>query len=169
MAHLSQSAVPLLQDLLRTVQGRSCHDESTLMDADINTNLHKQGLEQKQKQIELAVEVEVEVEERDLRQGQGQGRNVGSRNVKKINRHNTENISLTVFSGHDVTLFAMLFALNADVITSNSPNSQKLYWPPFGTFKHYNYFESYLICYDYEYYEFISIPNIRIFFCYDSR
>ena len=109
MEHLSLSAVPLLQDLLRTVQGRSWR-EIALLTGTETKNKNKE-------EIEVEINVSAVVED------------------SRDRSDSTESLSLTVFGGHDVTLFSMLFALNADVIATSSGDKRNLYWPPFGSCK----------------------------------
>ena len=109
MEHLSLSAVPLLQDLMMTVQGRSCKGVPLFTGTETK-NQNKEEIEIKMNESEVA-------ESRQDRSDSNQS------------------LSLTVFGGHDVTLFSMLFALNAEIIATNSGDKRKLYWPPFGSCK----------------------------------
>ena len=109
MEHLSLSAVPLLQDLLRTVQGSSWSEKALLT----GTETENENKEEIEVEINMSAVVE---KSRDCSDSTG-------------------SLSLTVFGGHDVTLFSMLFALNADVLTTNSVDKRNLYWPPFGSCK----------------------------------
>jgi len=40
--------------------------------------------------------------------------------------------TVTIFSGHDVTLFGLLYALRAEVVHGKSPLDPVLYWPYYG-------------------------------------